>query len=54
MSEPITINALLQLGGIIAAFWGGYAYLLKKIPIFFNRFCIVKTDFNTFNALDMR
>jgi len=31
MSEPITINALLQLGGIIAAFWGGYKILMEII-----------------------
>jgi hypothetical protein len=29
MTEPITINALLQIGGIIAAFWGGYAKKTK-------------------------
>ena len=31
MSEPITINALLQLGGIIAAFWGGYKVVMEVI-----------------------
>lgn len=31
MTEPITINALLQLGGIIAAFWGGYKILMEII-----------------------
>lgn len=31
MSEPITINALLQLGGIIAAFWGGYKVVMEII-----------------------
>ena len=31
MSEPITINALLQIGGIIAAFWGGYKVLMEII-----------------------
>ena len=31
MSEPITINALLQVGGIIAAFWGGYKILMEII-----------------------
>jgi len=31
MSEPITINTLLQLGGIIAAFWGGYKILMEII-----------------------
>lgn len=31
MTEPITINALLQLGGIIAAVWGGYKILMEII-----------------------
>jgi hypothetical protein len=31
MTEPITINALLQVGGIIAAFWGGYKILMEII-----------------------
>ena len=31
MSEPITINALLQLGGLIAAFWGGYKVVMEVI-----------------------
>ena len=31
MTEPITINALLQLGGIIAALWGGYKILMEII-----------------------
>ena len=31
MTEPITINALLQLGGIIAAFWGGYKVVMEII-----------------------
>lgn len=31
MTEPITINALLQLGGIIAALWGGYKVVMEII-----------------------
>lgn len=31
MTEPITINALLQIGGIIAAFWGGYKVVMEII-----------------------
>jgi len=31
MTQPITINALLQLGGIIAAFWGGYKVVMEII-----------------------
>ena len=31
MTEPITINALLQIGGIIAAFWGGYKIIMEII-----------------------
>jgi hypothetical protein len=31
MTEPITINALLQIGGIIATFWGGYKILMEII-----------------------
>ena len=31
MTEPITINALLQLGGIIAGLWGGYKVVMEII-----------------------
>ena len=31
MTEPITINLLFQLGGIIAAFWGGYKVVMEII-----------------------
>jgi len=31
MTEPITINALLQIGGIIATFWGGYKVVMEVI-----------------------
>ena len=30
MTEPITINLLFQLGGIIATIWGGYKILMEK------------------------
>ena len=31
MTEPITINLLFQLGGIIATIWGGYKVVMEII-----------------------
>ena len=42
MTEPITINALLQIGGIIAAFWGGYKILMEIIKTIGTKYVKVK------------
>ena len=42
MTEPITINLLFQLGGIIATIWGGYKILMEIIKTIGAKYVKVK------------
>ena len=54
MSEPITINALLQLGGIIAALWGGYNIIMGIIHAIGDRFALKQKEKDESNKMTER
>lgn len=54
MSEPITINALLQLGGIIAALWGGYNIVMGIIHAIGDRFALKQKEKDDNNKMTER
>jgi len=54
MTEPITINALLQLGGIIAAFWGGYKILMEIIKTISEKFTAKQKEKDENNKMTER
>lgn len=54
MTEPITINALLQLGGIIAAFWGGYKIIMEIIHTIGEKFTAKQKEKDESNKMTER
>lgn len=54
MTEPITINALLQLGGIIAAFWGGYKIIIEIIHTIGEKFTAKQKEKDDKNKMTER
>ena len=42
MTEPITLNLLFQVGGIIATIWGGYKILMEIIKAIGTKYVKVK------------